>query len=419
MTTGEKSVVIRERVNHSWMGAGRCPWSSYRLVQSRRRMRAGWHSDAEAIGLWVRCPSFSNFSHMPAFCHAAVVVRDAPARNRTKMPHGNDKKKIAYLTDFLGGPIGNVAPHVVNGRSLIDPSTPGQRYFQALLFRLLNTPPESQPWLLKDRRSAKALTSYFYWVRPLPDRLEIVTNAPSRIAFYLLPFVKDYPDGSYEIIGIPGLRLADCGNDRVVLSHLPTGGVLELIDSMTTQRGYRSGRFDTCSRELFDLEFQDQRPDGWRGVYEQPVLTPTENEALDTIPAEPSLTGRLMSRINIWWYDNPDYLTVTAGARSRSHCQLQWEHGFTADEVGVLLTDSPLRIEGLRYEPAGGSGSAGLLQWGDDRVELAGPRPPGEDTVLGDRPLLGRALRDHLWRLRMLGSEEVAPRKDLTVALLE
>jgi hypothetical protein len=333
------------------------------------------------------------------------------------MPHGNDKKKFAYLTDFLGGPVEKVAPLMVNGRSLIDPESPGQRQFQALLFRLLNTPSESQPWLLKDRRSSKELTSYFYWVRPLPDRLSIVTNAPCRIAFYLLPFVKDYPDGSYEIIGIPGLRLTACGNDRVVLTHLPTGGVLELVDSSTAQDGYGGESYDTCSRKIFDIEFHGGREGGWRGAYEEPRLTETETQALGSATAEPSITGLLMSRINIWWHDNPYDLTVTAGARSGSHCQLQWAQGFTIDEVGALLTASPLKIEGLRYEPAAGPGSAALVQLGDDRVELAGPRPPGEGTVTGEPPLTGCALRDHLWRLRMLGSGEAPPRKDPANAL--
>jgi hypothetical protein len=327
------------------------------------------------------------------------------------MPHGNDKKKFAYLTDFLGGPAGNVAPLMVNGRSHMDPVSPGQCQFQALIFRLLNTPPQSQPWLLKDRRSSKDLTSYFYWVRPLPDRLSIVTNAPCRIAFYLLPFVKDYLDGSYEIAGIPGLRLTACGNDRVVLTHLPTGGVLEFVDSSTARDGYGGERFDTCSRKIFDIEFRGGRGDGWQGAYEESGLTKAETQALDSVTPEPSLTGLLMSRINIWWHDSPDHLTVTTGARSGSCCQLQWTQGFTTDEVGALLTKSPLKIDGLRYEPPAGSGSAGLLRMGEERVEIAGPQAQGEDGVTGGPPLSGRALRVRLWRLRMLGSGEVSPRK--------
>ncbi|CAH0325625.1 hypothetical protein SRABI128_05113 [Microbacterium sp. Bi128] len=56
------------------------------------------------------------------------------------------------------------------------------------------------------------------------------------------------------------------------------------------------------------------------------------------------------------------------------------------DEAGFLLIESPHKIGGLRYEPAAGLGSAGFLQLGDDRAELAGPRTPGEDTDTGNLP---------------------------------
>ena len=56
------------------------------------------------------------------------------------------------------------------------------------------------------------------------------------------------------------------------------------------------------------------------------------------------------------------------------------------DEAGFLLIESPLKIGGLRYEPAAGLGSAGFLQLGGDRAEIAGPRTPGEDTDTGNLP---------------------------------
>lgn len=52
--------------------------------------------------------------------------------------------------------------------------------------------------------------------------------AATRVARYLLPDLRSDDDGRPRCSGIPGLRLAGIAKGSIQLTHLPTGGAVEL-----------------------------------------------------------------------------------------------------------------------------------------------------------------------------------------------
>lgn len=287
------------------------------------------------------------------------------------MPHGNDKMKLKFTAAALGGPCGSHDAHVVNGRRHIDATDAGQQRFQSLLFQVLSIPERVNPWALDSTigRSFRDLPGYFYFFEPGAGQFAITTNAPARIAAYLLPFARTAAGGAQQFAGIPGLRVSGYSRNTLRLVHLPTGGTLVLRDSSGSKVAETGLETETWFSRGGYLD------EGWLPVFNTPSLTAAEKaeDAPSLISAE---TGSaLMARANIWWQGAgwmPYLLPGQAGAGSR----LQWAGGFDQDEAGWLLTESPVRIPGARYRTSAGEGEPGFLWANGDSVEMltvAGP----------------------------------------------
>ncbi|WP_282797575.1 hypothetical protein [Streptomyces sp. CC224B] len=145
------------------------------------------------------------------------------------MPFSHDKACLAACRELLGLPERDLRSiRRPSGRLVLDLAHPGQQAFQALLFACFFSPVREHPF---DGTLAD-LERYFSSVSPREDRLVIRTNtAAARVALYLMPTVREFTDGTIELAGLPGVRLADMSKRRLLLHHLPTGGQLELLDS--------------------------------------------------------------------------------------------------------------------------------------------------------------------------------------------
>ncbi|MFJ5804497.1 hypothetical protein [Streptomyces decoyicus] len=189
----------------------------------------------------------------------------------------NDKAEFSECRELLGIPARVLGRRENNGRLALDTDQPGQQAFQAILWDCFFSRDLEHPWDRHGGRSFRDLILHFSYIAPQSHRLLIATNTAGRVASYLLPYTRTFPDGSYEHYGIPGLRVEQVRKRTLVLRHLPTGGLLALQDnsfSMTAR----------TMRYLLNDEVEVRRGDETdtrRPVWRQKGLT-TEEEVPKT-----------------------------------------------------------------------------------------------------------------------------------------
>jgi hypothetical protein len=289
------------------------------------------------------------------------------------MPHTRDKARFQQRVDLLGGPKYLHLVNRVNGRRLLDTPHLGQQELQALLFTCLNSPSREHPWDLMPGRSFRELVDYFGWPSPHPDRLIIMTNTAARIAKSLLPGSRLFVDGSAEHSGVPGLRVEGCAARTIRLVHLPTGGLLELVDS-------RSHSAATIARDL-DAELgyraDAEHSEGRNPMWEHSGVTPAETSAVQSRHRGPdaALLSALIARNQLFWRNDQD-TALHSPRRSRCVGRLKWRQGDTAGEIGALLTGHSVGIPQARFEPPETEPGIAVLRVGSSQIELDGPWRP-------------------------------------------
>jgi hypothetical protein len=85
-------------------------------------------------------------------------------------------------------------------------------------------------------------------VSPQPGYLAIGWTVAARVARYLLPDLRSDDHGQPRCSGIPGLRLAGIATGSIQLTHLPTGGALELHEASRFRPAIMADalRLETC-----------------------------------------------------------------------------------------------------------------------------------------------------------------------------
>jgi hypothetical protein len=284
------------------------------------------------------------------------------------MPHLNDKQQVASCAELLGGPKLLHYKGRVGGRRVIDTSCPGQQQFQALLLWCLLSPPRSIPWDTSTGRCFRDMQAYYSWVSPQPDHLATGWSVAARVARYLLPHLSA-SDDEQRCSGIPGLRFAGTGKARIRLTHLPTGGMMELHDYC---------RWD--ARFMADLFFLEtglvSRDETQQPLWQEPAVTPAERDGLSEWILAPhaALLSAVMARIHpLWRYlDSRAELDIDPSTGSP---RLSWWSGPGTHSLARLLTQSAIRIHGAVSEPVGLREFRLVL--GDSALELRGPSELG------------------------------------------
>lgn len=269
------------------------------------------------------------------------------------MPHVNDKRLLDQAAHALGGPRNRHKQAAFSGRPSIDTPSAGQQDFQALLFRILNTPAGTHPWDMSMGREFPDLWSYISWVLPEPDRLVINTNMATLVAAYLVPSVRECPDGSFEMSGIAGLRTTGFDKHTITLTHLPTQGTLALEDSSKPAWSRTSDNIGTeFTQEIRRHRGKGELSSGRRALYREPDLTTAERMALRERIEPSSLLSALLVRSKLWTHNRDGLPRIRTARRSSTVAAIQWSAGFTADEIGRILTQSAIAIPAARYEPS-------------------------------------------------------------------
>jgi hypothetical protein len=278
------------------------------------------------------------------------------------MPHVNDKQQVASCVKLLGGPKQLHHAGRVSGRRIIDTSCPGQQEFQALLLWCLLSGPRAIPWDTSTGRCFRDMHAYYSWVSPQPDHLASGWSAAARVARYLLPHLK-VSDSGQQCSGIPGLRFAGAGKGRMRLTHLPTGGILELHDYCPWAAGFMTERF------FFETGVVG-RDEDQESLWQQTAVTSAELVGLAqwTLAPHAPLLSAVMARIHLLWrrLDNGAELDINPLTRS---LRLSWRSEPDTRTLAWLLTQSAISIHGAR-EHVGRHKSRIVL--GDSALELRG-----------------------------------------------
>lgn len=283
------------------------------------------------------------------------------------MPHVNDKRNRAECARLLGGPSQfNVAARK-NGRRIIDTGIPGQQEFQALLLWCLLSPQRSIKWDTKSGRSFREMFLYYSWASPQPSLLASGWTVAPRVASYLLPTIRTSDIGEPQYSGIPGLRFDSASKRRLRLTHLPTGGIIDLYQPHADGASFikellysEAGISNSCGRE--DSE----------ALWTKSSLAPTELTELTAWPlvSHAPLLSAVMARINILWqhWGNRAELDINPFT---GRPRLSWWAGPSMRSFVRLLTDSPIEIRSARWSHSGDS--CLMLIVDDSRLELRGP----------------------------------------------
>ncbi|MER5757719.1 hypothetical protein [Streptomyces sp. NPDC002082] len=285
-------------------------------------------------------------------------------------PHSNDTLLRRACAEYLYIPQ-RATPQTASGRVQIDWASARQQDFQAMLVTCLMSTSDTPHALEHPKKSSMAGASgYFNAIVSRAGGLEIHTNTACRIASRLMTVVYDQT----HLAGIPGLRLLGLTSHRVRLIHLPTGARLDLIDSISRERGKR----DMRRNFLRETRWHDQ-PHIER-LWEKENVTASEDaqshhwERRACTP----LRSALMVRAMPIWYKFDLYPTLEAPEPGQQHYRLLWDAAADhpqADRVGELLSRSPIRIPGSRYEAV--THETGLLALDDSGLVLtAVPYPP-------------------------------------------
>ncbi len=278
------------------------------------------------------------------------------------MPYVRDKAHRAASRHLLGLSHNDLHPVLDRGgRIVLDTADQGQQAFQAMLHTCLFSRDREHPLDRMEGRSFPDLLLYFGGLSSRPDRLVLRLSCAARIARFLLPTQRTNDDGTIELTGLPGLRLESVGKRCLVLRHLPTGSCLELLDT--------SGHLRRWDLALLDEPFERQL------LKNAPLLTPTETNLAHywTPVACTPLRSALLTRAYLWWSCWGHEGTTTSAHRPDGRYCVRWANGRTTDEIGELLTDSPIAITGSTYTPPAARGDRGVLRLDDGLVELDGP----------------------------------------------
>jgi hypothetical protein len=280
------------------------------------------------------------------------------------MPHVNDRRAFAECGRLIGGPQSLNYAARVNGRRVIDTTIPGQQNFQALLLWYLLSPLRTIPWDSSPGRSFRDMHSYWSWASPQPDRLASGWSVAARVASYLLPRPRIDATGQHYS-GMPGLRFVGTGKSKIQLTHIPTGGNLDLYD-----------RHPTSAKEMESSLLSEtglaHSISAAGALWAKPEITSIELNALAdwTLVPHAALLSAMMARIGILWrhWENRAELIVSPSTGSP---QLSWWEGPSAERLAQLLTNSAIGIEGARRVRMGSHELCVVL--GESALELRGP----------------------------------------------
>jgi hypothetical protein len=285
------------------------------------------------------------------------------------MPHVNDARTRAQCALLLGGPPRLERAARAGGFRVIDTPSPAQQEFQALLLWSLLSPRRSLSWDTHKGRALRDLHGYYTWVSPQPGYLATGWTTVARVARYLLPDLRHDYDGQPSSSGIPGLRVADITKSSIRLTHLPTGGTLELHETGGLTAELMAGvlRRETCHNS------EDQRSyDAGERLWQQPELHDAETADLEhwTLARHAPVLSAVMARIHLLWQHcrhgaELDISPATALPR------LSWWAGPGTDELARLLVASAIEARGAQWMY--GQENTLVITLDDARLELRGP----------------------------------------------
>ncbi|WP_157579797.1 MULTISPECIES: hypothetical protein [unclassified Plantibacter] len=255
------------------------------------------------------------------------------------MPHVNDKHLLQTARTELGIPLRILREMAGTGRLRIDDQPAGQREFNGLLFRCLTTTQALNPWDWSVGRSFHDLQSYAQWGAATRSAFLLATNAPARVAAYLLPHAHgDRGNAPHErIAGIPGLRLLRASADSIVLDHLPTGATLEL-----TER--RPGGADQAwIAGQLQLELDTVRRRTRVPLFQHAALTEHEVTAYGAFHRPSELLSSLAARIGLWW-ELGEWATLHPKRRNSTLGTLSWSAPQRGGSIVDRLAQYPVSI---------------------------------------------------------------------------
>ncbi|MET9694328.1 hypothetical protein ABZY81_38915 [Streptomyces sp. NPDC006514] len=239
-------------------------------------------------------------------------------------------------------------PRTASGTIQLDWAGSQQQDFQAMLVTCLMSTSDTPHAFEHPKKSCiSSASGYFNAIASRAEGLEILTNTACRIASRLMPVLYDQD----RIAGVPGLRFLSHTSHRVRLVHLPTGARLDLIDSSPSKDRTRR---DMRREFLRETKWHDQ-PHIER-LWDKVDLTAAEDAhkhhwARRTCTP---LRSALLVRAMPIWYKFDLYPTLLPPAPGQQHYQLVWDtdaHHPDADQVGELLSQSPIRIPHAHYQP--------------------------------------------------------------------
>jgi hypothetical protein len=284
------------------------------------------------------------------------------------MPHVNDKHQVARCAELLGGPKRLHYKGRVSGRRVIDTNRPGQQEFQALLLWCLLSPPRTIGWDTSTGRCFRDMHAYYTWVSPQPGHLASGWTVAARVARYLLPHLNVSGTGEPGCSGIPGLRFTGTGRARIRLTHLPTGGIIELHEHCPWGARFMA--------DVFFLETGlVSRDEAQQPLWQEPVITRAELAGLAewTLAPHAALLSAVMARIHLLWRYLGSRAELDINPRTGSP-RLSWRSGPGTQSLARLLTQSAIRIHGAAHAYGGLHDSRIVL--GDSALELRGPSEP-------------------------------------------
>ncbi|MEV7416491.1 hypothetical protein [Streptomyces sp. NPDC089919] len=293
------------------------------------------------------------------------------------MPYSHDKAALAECEELLAIPANYLRRmRRRNGRICLDAGALGQQQLQALLFDCFFSRGSEHPFDLRGARTFPDLLAYVGWVAPQPDRLVLRVRAAARVCSYLLPYIRTFQDGSFEVSGIPGLRLERVTSKGLLLHHLPTHGRIELRE----RTGEPSHQH---MRDALEGEAQGNTSLGVPDVNPMQAWTKaslTQGESVMAHHWAPTATTALRSallvRANLLWSSPRHRAHLTPARRSNADRCLRWATGLTVTELGSLLTNSAVRIPEARFSAPTSVAGIGLIQLDGGILELQGQTVP-------------------------------------------
>lgn len=257
-------------------------------------------------------------------------------------------------------------------------ATPEQQRLRATLFSMFFSTHHSLPFDPVSGRSFADLRDYFSWIAPYGDWLLIGSNSPEVVASYLLPHIAVGVDGSRNLIGMAGLRLTAITPHSVVLRHLPTEAVLELVQVDASSSGvgntgsHRSAA-DRADRLTSEVELsRGTASDHLRPVFETDEMSDLESKAVLPWDTQLELRSALFVRSELLWSgtDGPwirPSLVVpgTVDLEWRSHVQ-----SVTTRDMARNLLRPSISVDELQMRQASGRWHSIILKLHEETMFL-------------------------------------------------